>query len=146
MTKVTGDGTPWSYVSASFFAREAEEIGARWHGAGGSWHRLMGTDVTEAVACEVAAATMRSERMEMGDERVLDGSELAWECCAEDPPPLPGEIDVTVTGPFVEVFFYTYVPLGQERIEHHRDRYTRYSYEFSRSTTTCAVGPTFIVT
>lgn len=145
MTKVTGDGTPWSYVSASFFAREAEEIGARWHGAGWSWHRLMGTADTQAIAAEVELAANRKAGIGQ-DDRALIGSGLGWETYADDPPPTRYEIGVTVTGPFIDVSFYTFVSLGQERIEHHRDRFTRGSYEFSTTTTTCAVGPGFIVT
>ena len=35
MEAIEGDGTPWSYLSASLFAREAGEFGAMWHGC--SW-------------------------------------------------------------------------------------------------------------
>ncbi len=32
MQAIEGDGSPWSFVCASLFAREAAEFGARWHG------------------------------------------------------------------------------------------------------------------
>ena len=32
MQAIEGDGSPWSYLSASILAREAAEFGARWHG------------------------------------------------------------------------------------------------------------------
>jgi len=35
MEAIEGDGTPWSYLSASLFKREAQEFGALWHGR--SW-------------------------------------------------------------------------------------------------------------
>ena len=32
MQAIEGDGSPWSYLSASILRREAAEFGARWHG------------------------------------------------------------------------------------------------------------------
>ena len=32
MQVIEGDGSPWSYLSASILGREAAEFGARWHG------------------------------------------------------------------------------------------------------------------
>jgi len=32
MDAIEGDGSAWSYLSASLFAREAAELGALWHG------------------------------------------------------------------------------------------------------------------
>lgn len=142
MTKVQGDDTPWSYVSASFFAREAEEIGAQWHGAGWSWHRLMGTDETVAIVQAVELSHGHAER----SEQATAGPEQAWETLMDDPLPARYDIGVSFAGPHVEVCFYTYAALGQERIEYHRDRFIRGNYEFSTSTTTVALGPGFIVT
>ncbi|GAB4266207.1 hypothetical protein [Thermincola ferriacetica] len=44
MEAIEGDGTPWSYLSASLFAREAREFGARWHGLSWSTHTILGSD------------------------------------------------------------------------------------------------------
>ena len=32
MQAIEGDGSPWSYLSASILCREAEKLGATWHG------------------------------------------------------------------------------------------------------------------
>ena len=32
MQAIEGDGSPWSYLSASILSREAAEFGAMWHG------------------------------------------------------------------------------------------------------------------
>ena len=32
MQAIEGDGSPWSYLSASILSREAAEFGAIWHG------------------------------------------------------------------------------------------------------------------
>ena len=41
---VEGDGTPWSYLSASLFAREIAEFGAMWHGCNWSTHTILGDE------------------------------------------------------------------------------------------------------
>ena len=40
MDAIEGDGTPWSYLSSSLFAREAQEVGAMWHGCHWSTHKI----------------------------------------------------------------------------------------------------------
>ena len=44
MEAIEGDGTPWSYLSASIFARELAELGARWHGQVWSTHTVLDGD------------------------------------------------------------------------------------------------------
>lgn len=44
MEVVEGDGTPWSNLSASLFAREAAEFGASWRGCDWSTHEILGAD------------------------------------------------------------------------------------------------------
>ena len=147
MTKVRGDDTPWSYVSASFFAREAEEIGARWHGAGRSWHTLMGTEETAPIADAVASSRVVTESSGGNEGRSPEfHQEQGWEIDETEPPPERYEVSATFTGPAIEVAFYTYAALGRECIEHHRDRYTRGGYEFTTNTKVMAEGPGFIVT
>lgn len=41
MQVIDGDGTPWSYMSASILSREIEEFGAMWHGCDWSTHRIV---------------------------------------------------------------------------------------------------------
>ncbi|MYC67235.1 MAG: hypothetical protein F4X12_12970 [Acidobacteriia bacterium] len=42
MEAIDGDGSPWSYLSASILAREAAEFGARWHGCVWSDQKIIG--------------------------------------------------------------------------------------------------------
>lgn len=46
MDAIEGDGLPWSYFSASLFAREAAEFGALWHGVNWGTHEIIGKDPT----------------------------------------------------------------------------------------------------
>jgi hypothetical protein len=41
MSVIEGDGSPWSYLCASIFAREAAEFGALWHGCTWSDHWII---------------------------------------------------------------------------------------------------------
>lgn len=41
MEVITGDGTPESYLAASFMRRELWELGAMWHGCGWSTHGIL---------------------------------------------------------------------------------------------------------
>ena len=42
MSVIEGDGSPWSYLSASILAREAVEFGAVWHGCSWTEHTILG--------------------------------------------------------------------------------------------------------
>ena len=44
MEAVEGDGSPWSYVSASLFARELVEFGTLWHDCNWTNYVLLGSD------------------------------------------------------------------------------------------------------
>ena len=41
MQAIEGDGSPWSYLSASILSREAAEFGAFWHGCEWSVHTIL---------------------------------------------------------------------------------------------------------
>ncbi len=41
MQAIEGDGSPWSYLSASILSREAEEFGAMWHGCEWSDQKIL---------------------------------------------------------------------------------------------------------
>ena len=42
MSAIEGDGSPWSYLSASILGREAAEFGADWHGVSWAAERILG--------------------------------------------------------------------------------------------------------
>ena len=48
MEAIKGDGSPWSYLSASILAREATEFGARWHGCVWSAQKIVAKPPREA--------------------------------------------------------------------------------------------------
>lgn len=41
MEAIEGDGSHWSYLSASIFMREINEFGASWHGCSWSTHEII---------------------------------------------------------------------------------------------------------
>jgi hypothetical protein len=47
MDAIDGDGTPWSYLSASMLFREAGEFAAGWHGLRWHTHHVLGMDPWE---------------------------------------------------------------------------------------------------
>ncbi len=44
MDAIDGDGTPWSYLSASILKRGLQEFGAIWHGCSWGTHAILGAD------------------------------------------------------------------------------------------------------
>ena len=44
MAAIEGDGSRWSYLSASLLQRELCEFGARWHGCEWSTHEILGAE------------------------------------------------------------------------------------------------------
>lgn len=48
MQAIEGDGSPWSYLSASILCREAAEFGARWHGVVWSEQTILGEPPRQA--------------------------------------------------------------------------------------------------
>jgi hypothetical protein len=73
MEAIEGDGTPWSYLLASFLSRDGEELGAVWHGCYWRTHALLlESPFWEASRIQAAAALL----LEAVETSGLDGIEF----------------------------------------------------------------------
>ena len=112
---IVGDGSPWSYLCASLFAREAAEFGSEWHGRWWSdW---------EIIGMEPSSMSQRA-RSRLG---IDDVDRFVW----KEPKPAVWEPSVTVEGDGVVVAFHAYTGLEHERISRWEDRYEREGYTFT---------------
>ena len=116
MDAIEGDGTAWSYLCASLFCREADELGARWHGCAWSTHQILGGNPLTA-----SPATRRRLSLSgtpPSDWRWVQQESAEWLPSVEES---AGTMTVT---------FYTLSSLGVETIYRHRDRFRRHGYRF----------------
>lgn len=123
MEAIEGNGTPWSYVSASLFAREVAEFGAMWHGCDWSTHTILGADpwITPY------------RRLELSPEPE------SWKW--KRPRPDSWEPTCEQVGSNIVVSFLTHTGLGRERITRFFDTYRERSYRFRTKEQTVAIGP-----
>ena len=121
MRFIEGDGSPWSYISASIFVRELAEFGARWHGCSWSTHTILGGHPAEH----------RTECIEMGDPDTW-----TW----LEPPPADWRPCVAERGGHIAVTFYTHTALGEERVTRHVDTYEPGTYRFEGEEKVIAEG------
>jgi len=112
MEAVEGDGSAWSYMSASVLWRELAELGAKWHGTQWDTHSLLDREPP-------------LDRFPISPERKFtQPSEWRWEL------PRPQEWQPLVSEPTqnVQVTFHTMSRLHQETIFRHTDTYRRGFY------------------
>lgn len=114
MQAIEGDGSLWSYFSASLFARELAEFGALWHGCDWGAHAILGGN--PFLDPWYAPHTKMSCKIEEWDWREL--VPIEWQPSVERNRGL-----VTVT-------FLTYSALGREVIVRCTDRYEPGTYCF----------------
>lgn len=132
MQAIDGDGTPWSYFSASIFARELAELGAMWHGCNWSTHSILGGNPLSDAAVR---RSLRRSNLVPATWKDLE----AWTWIQKPPDEwLP---IVRISEPDVSVTFHTYSGLGQEIVYRHVDIYRRGSYCFTTTATPLAKGP-----
>lgn len=129
MVGIEGDGTPWSYLSASIFAREVKELGAMWHGCRWSTQVILGADPWQ---CGANPQDFRqTERLAMSDRE-------HWTWHAPEPDvwaPTYAEEAGRIT-----LSFFTYSGLEREAIYRHTDRYERGRYVVESAVERIAVG------
>ena len=133
MNVIEGDGSPWSYLSASILSREAKEFGALWHGCVWSDQEILS----------------RPPRHEDGKDsdvrRRLAGEppDSEWRWCEAAPRTWkPSYVD---NGATRDVILYIYNPVGGERIYRATDTYPAGSYDCkTEDTDLCWGGPGFI--
>ena len=124
MDAVDGDGTPWSYLSASLLARELGEFGAAWHGCDWSTHRILGA----------------APWQDTGEKGLLESSGPASTWKWSEAIPTEWQPTVTVNATRVTVMFYTYTGYDQQGVVRHTDVYTRGKYRFKAKETRIGVG------
>jgi hypothetical protein len=109
MDAIEGDGTPWSYLSASMLKRELAEFGAMWHGCDWSTHALLGGVLGHSSA----------------ENSPFDGPQTpADDWTWLQPPPSQWLPEVQMKEASAIVTFHTYSGLGQESIFKHTDTYS----------------------
>jgi len=111
MEAIEGDGTPWSYLSASIFAREIAEFGAAWHGAVWSFHKIL-------------------------EAEPLDAIDWDW----LDPKPSEWKPSVASEDKLITVRFYTDNRMGTVGIYCYTDIYRRNGYKFGWDVRQIAYG------
>lgn len=127
MDVIEGDGTPWSYLCASIFAREVSEIGTFGHGSRWAAHHLLGTDPWETAAASQPTSP----------DRGPTGTAWQWHM----PKPKSWLPSVAINGHQPVVTLYTYCGLDVQRIAQHIDTYEPDSYRFTSQETSMATGP-----
>ncbi len=117
MEAIEGDGSPWSYLSASILSREAAEFGAYWHGLDWSVHTILSEPPRQADDPDVSG----SERPETGDAPV---GNWTWHA------PVPDRWAPTFveTGTATEVVLHAYNPIAGGNVYRVTDRYPTGSY------------------
>ncbi len=117
MDAIEGDGSAWSYLCASIFAREAREFGTLRHGVSWGETAIIGGDPFGGGPIEGGAAGGFFEHPQS----------WTWHAAA------PGDWRPTVTeGEHGrEVVFHTYSAVMPETFRRHRDRYGPTGYRFS---------------
>ena len=123
MDAIDGDGSPWSYLSASLFRREAAEFGAMWHGCEWSEHDIIGAD------------PWQSDLDPMGVFDSLD----AWTW--NESKPETWEPSFVETDDRLSVSFLTFSGLGRTAIYRDTNTFKRGSYAFNAERATVAEGP-----
>ena len=128
MEVIEGDGSPWSYISASLFWREIHEFGAFWHGCDWTSHNVLDRN----------PLAVRARRKQRGVDWP-SGRAKDWNWIRPEPadwrPAVRRDLDtVTVT-------FFTFNAAGVETISLHTDCYKSEGYRFIPTMESVAIGP-----
>lgn len=127
MDGIDGEGSPWSYMCASFFARAISEFGAMWHGCDWDTYHLLDDDPWKETE------TGREDDVKDPTDSVVGKKWL-------QPRPSSWNPQVTQDGDRVTVTFFTLSELGGEVIYRHMDVYTPGSYKFEAKREQVATG------
>jgi hypothetical protein len=129
MDAIDGDGSPWSYLSASLFACEAAEFGAMWHGCEWSVQSIIGADPWRR------DPTAKERQSQQG----VPGSLDEWEWNESKPESwAPSFVE---TDDSSSINFLTFSGLGRSEIYRYTNTFKRGSYAFNAERATVAEGP-----
>jgi hypothetical protein len=134
MQAVEGDGSPWSYLSASILSREAAEFGAVWHGCVWSDQAILSKPPRQAEGEDPSYSPMKPNR---------DAPVGNWTWCGAAPDTWkPTYAD---RGTIREVVLHIHNPIGGEEIYRATDTYPVGSYEGRTERTVLCTGDRFVV-
>ena len=128
MESVEGDGSPWSYLSASLFAREAAEFGALWHGSSWSTHEILGEAPSQFPYGKASRRGIEDPDHNHDEWKWLEAKPEEW---------MPM---VCEEGNVITVVFYTFSGLGGHGIYRHLDTYEKGQYQFKTEKKLIAEG------
>lgn len=129
MQAVEGDGSPWSYLSASILRREAAEFGAFWHGCEWTSQTILSKLPRQTTDTDVSA----DERMETGD---TSGDYWTWKGAA----PTTWEPTYAELGARRTIVLHIRNPVGRDQILRTTDTYQPGSYDCATRTRVLATG------
>ena len=128
MEAIDGDGTPFSYLSASIVSRELAEFGRTWHNTLWGTETILGEDPWiepppgDAVFC----------RPRPDDP---------WKLEAPRPAPDEWAPQVQLDGGYATVSFFTFSGHIDQEIRRFTDHFSVGSYVFKTEVTRLAIGP-----
>ena len=134
MQAIEGDGSPWSYLSASILSREAAEFGAIWHGCVWSDQAILSKPPRQAEGEDASYDPMKPNR----DAPV---SNWTWRGTA----PRTWKPAYAERGTTREVVLHIHNPIGREEIYRATDTYPVGSYDGRTETTVLCTGDRFVV-
>jgi hypothetical protein len=132
MQVVEGDGSLWSYLSASIFSREVNEFGASGHFWNWRWHSIIGSDFWKPTG----DANKFDETISAIEEPLKNTDDWDWEGTV----PLYWNPVVRKENKIVKVTFYTLSCHYRESITRHVDTYRYGNYEFQSAAKSIASG------
>ena len=129
MQAIEGDGSPWSYLSASILCREAAEFGAIWHGCVWSDQTILSTPPRQADGPDAPDDALKLT----GDAPV---SNWTWHGAV----PRTWKPTYADSGATREVVLHIHHPVGGEEIYRATDTYPAGSYDGKTETTVLCTG------
>ena len=134
MEAIEGDGSPWSYLSASILCREAAEFGAAWHGCVWSDQTILSKPPRQADGQDTSDDALKlTGDAPVGNWTWHGAAPRTWK---------PTYID---RGTTKEVVLHIHDPIGQEKIYRATDTYPAGSYDGKTKTTVLSTGDRCIV-
>ena len=129
MQVIEGDGSPWSYLSASILCREAAEFGAVWHGCVWSDQTILSKPPRQAGSQDASDDALKPT----GDAPV---SNWTWHGAV----PRMWKPTYADMGATREVVLHIHDPVGGEEIYRAPDTYPAGSYDGKIETTVLCTG------
>ena len=134
MQAIEGDGSPWSYLSASILCREAAEFGAIWHGCVWSDQTILSKPPRQAGGQDASDDALKlTGDAPVGNWTWHGAAPRTW---------TPTSADMGATR---EVVLHIHHPIGGEEIYRATDPYPAGSYDGKTETTVLCTGDRGVV-